>query len=71
MTLKDIEILRQQYTGKQVLVDSRRPELARFANVPGRVVTINDNGRALVLFEGADKGWHDIDPEFLISGKET
>ncbi len=62
---EDLEKLKQQYAGKRVLVDARRPELVRLADVPGRVVTINSNGHALVQFEGADQGWHDIDPEFL------
>jgi hypothetical protein len=61
----DLERLKQQYVGKRVLVDARRPELARLADVPGRVVTINCNGQALVQFEGPDQAWHDIAPEFL------
>ena len=65
MSSEDIEKLKQQYVGQRVLVDARRPELARLANVPGRVVTINYNGRALVQFEGPDRGWHDIAPAFL------
>lgn len=65
MSPEEIERLKQQYAGQQVLVDARRPELARLANVPGRVITINANGRALVQFEGPATGWHDIDPEFL------
>ncbi len=65
MLPEDIENLKHRYAGKRVLVDARRPELTRLANVPGRVVTINCNGRALVQFEGADQGWHDIDPQFL------
>jgi hypothetical protein len=65
MSPEKLEKLKKQYAGKRVLVDGRRPELARLANVPGRVVTINDNGQALVQFDGADQGWHDIDPEFL------
>lgn len=65
MTDEQLERLKQQYTGQRVLVDGRRPELARWANVPGRVVSVNYNGHALVQFEGADQGWHDIDPEFL------
>jgi len=60
-----LEKLKQQYTGKRVVVDAQRPELARLANVPGRVVTINRNGQALVQFEGPDPSWHDIDPQFL------
>lgn len=65
MTAEDFERLKKQYAGKRVSVDSRRPELARLANIQGRVVTINRNGRALVQFDGADQGWHDLDPEFL------
>jgi hypothetical protein len=65
MSAEEIERLKQQYAGKRVLVDAQRPELARLANVPGRVVAINHNGQALVQFEGADQGWHDIDPAFL------
>ena len=65
MSLDDFEHLKQQYAGQRVTVDARRPELARWANMPARVVTINCNGRALVQFEGPDLGWHDIDPDYL------
>jgi hypothetical protein len=65
MSPEEVERLKRQYAGRRVLVDARRPELARLANIPGRVVTINHNGRALVQFEGPDAGWHDIDPESL------
>lgn len=65
MSPDEIERLKQQYAGRRVLVDARRPELARLANMPGRVVAINYNGQAVVQFEGPDQGWHDIDPEFL------
>jgi hypothetical protein len=65
MSSEDLEELQRQYAGRRVLVDARRPELTRLANVPGRVVTINCNGQALVQFDGPDQGWHDIDPEFL------
>ena len=65
MSPDDFEKFKQRYAGKRVLVDARRPELARWAGVPGRVVTVNYNGHALVQFEGADQGWHDIDPDFL------
>jgi hypothetical protein len=61
----EVERLKQQYAGKRVLVDARRPELSRLANVPGRIITINHNGQAVVQFEGADRAWHDIDPQFL------
>jgi hypothetical protein len=65
MSFDNLEKLIRQYAGKRVTVDAQRPELVRMANVPGRVVAINGNGRALVQFEGPDHGWHDIDPEFL------
>ena len=65
MSPEEVEYLKQQYAGRRVLVDAQRPELARLANVPGRIVTVNCNGRALVQFEGADQSWHDIDPKFL------
>jgi len=65
MRLDDVERLKRQYTGQRVLVDARRPELTRWADVPGRVVTVNFNGQALVQFEGPDPSWHDIDPAFL------
>jgi len=60
-----IEKLRQEYTGQQVVIDNGRPELARFAQTPGQVKTINCNGRALVQFEGADQTWHDIALDYL------
>jgi len=65
MSSKPFESHCRRYIGHRVLVDARRPELARWANVPGRIVAVNGNGRALVQFEGADRGWHDIDPEYL------
>jgi hypothetical protein len=57
--------LEQTYTGRTVTVQTMRPELARWANVPGKVVMINCNGRALVQFTGADQAWYDIEPEYL------
>jgi hypothetical protein len=65
MSPEELQRLKEQYAGKRVVVDARRPELARLADVPGRVVTINCNGRALVQFDGPVSGWFDIDPEFL------
>jgi hypothetical protein len=65
MTPERIEQLKRQYTGKRVLVDARRPELTRWAGVPGRVVTVNHSGRVLVQFEGANPSWYDLDPEFI------
>ena len=57
--------LKQQYVGKRVVVDAHRPELARLADMPGRVIAINHNDFALVQFEGPDPSWHDIAPQFL------
>jgi len=65
MSPEKLEHLKRQFVGKRVAVDAGRPELARFAGTLGRVVAVNCNGRALVRFEGADAGWHDIDPAFL------
>lgn len=65
MSPEELEHLKSQYAGQRVMADARRPELTRLAGLPGRIVTINCNGQALVQFEGADQGWHDIDPEFL------
>ena len=57
--------LRRWWTGCIVTVDASRPELARWKKIPGRVVAVNRNGRALVQFEGVDLTWYDIEPEFL------
>jgi hypothetical protein len=61
----EIEHLKRRYAGRRVTVDARRPELTRFAGVPGRVVTINFNGQALVEFDGPNTSRYDIAPEFL------
>jgi len=61
-----IDELRRRYPDGCVKVDGSRPELARFAGVPGRVKTVNQSGRALVQFEGADRAWYDIPPEHLV-----
>jgi hypothetical protein len=65
MTPEEFENLKETYTGRTVMVEALRPELTRWANVPGRVITFNCNGRALVRFEGADEAFYDIDPEYL------
>ncbi len=65
MFCKRIEKLKQQYTGQLVSVSTRRPELARYAKVPAQVRTVNCSGRALVQFEGPDRGWHDIELDDL------
>ena len=66
MLLERIEKLQEEYTDQYVVVDSKRPELARFQGITGRVKTINMNGRALVQFE-EDKncGWYDIELDYL------
>lgn len=53
-----IDDLQRDWTDQYVMVDPQRPELARFANLVGRVVTVNCNGKAVVDFQ--DGGWYDI-----------
>ena len=60
-----VEKLRLDYVGRYVVVHSDRPELAQSRNRTGRVISINFNGRALVQFDGADTGWHDIELDYL------
>ena len=61
----EIQRLKRQYEGKRVTVDAQRPELTRFADMPGRVVAVNFNGLALVEFDVPNPCRHDIAPEFL------
>jgi hypothetical protein len=61
MTSQQHDTLKRQYAGKQVVADPQRPEVARWAGVPGVIKAINFNGRALVQFDGPDLGWHDLD----------
>jgi hypothetical protein len=66
MPVERIEKLKQEYTDKCVVVDGRRPELARFKGMVGRVKTINFNGFALVEFDGNEnRGWHDVELDHL------
>ena len=65
MTPMEIQRLKRQYEGKRVTVDAQRPELTRFADMPGRVVAVNFNGQALVEFDGPNPSRYDIAPEFL------
>jgi hypothetical protein len=60
---ESVEALKQQYTDKYVVVDPRRPELARFEHYVGQVKTVNMSGRALVEFLDyhLNIGWFDID----------
>lgn len=61
-----IEQLKSEWTDKYVVVASRAPELARFAQATGTVRTVNMNGRCLVEFEQFNNiGWYDIDPSHL------
>jgi hypothetical protein len=52
------EELRLAWTDQYVEVNPQRPELRRFVGVVGRVVTVNQNGKALVDFQ--DGAWYDI-----------
>ena len=60
-----IEDLKREWTDQFVRINAERPELKRFANSIGRVVTVNCSGRALIDF--ADGAWYDItaSSEFL------
>ena len=59
------DALKCEWTDQYVEVNATRPELARFAGVVGRVVTVNRNNKAVIDFQ--DGGWYDITaaPEFL------
>ena len=66
MSIEQAEHLKRELTDKWVVVSSGVPELKRFAELPGKVKTVNMNCRALVEFDGPeDIGWYDIDPAFL------
>ena len=53
-----LDDLRRQWIDQYVVVNTDRPELKRFGDTVGRVVTVNYNGKALVDFQ--DGGWYDI-----------
>ena len=59
------EQLKQEWTDQYVRANVARPELKRFADRVGRVITVNWNGKALVDF--SDGAWYDItaSPLFL------
>jgi hypothetical protein len=66
MDFDRVERLKRDFTDKYVVVDERRPELARFKGMTGQVRTVNMGGRALVEFDGfANIGWYDIGLDFL------
>jgi hypothetical protein len=52
------EALKREWTDQFVEVNPERPELKRFAGIVGRVVTVNQNNKALVDFQ--DGCWYDI-----------
>jgi len=52
------EALKREWTDQFVEVNPERPELKRFVGIVGRVVTVNQNNKALVDFQ--DGAWYDI-----------
>jgi hypothetical protein len=58
ISIAQCESLKKEWTDQYVTAKPDRPELARFAGVVGRVVTVNYNGKALIDFQ--DGGWYDI-----------
>ena len=60
----DIDVLKRQWTNKKVTVDTSRPELRRFEGMVGTVITVNMNGKCIVLFQ-EEWGRYDIDPRYL------
>jgi hypothetical protein len=53
-----LEALREEWSDQFVRVNPDRPELKRFGDTIGRVVTVNWNGKAVIDFQ--DGGWYDI-----------
>jgi hypothetical protein len=65
-TIEIAERLKKELTDKWVVVAANAPELKRFANLTGKVKTVNMSCRALVEFDGpVDIGWYDIDTSYL------
>lgn len=64
MTQEQWDQLKKQWTDKLVTLTVPEGNMARFASVIGRVVTVNGNGCCLVDFQ--DGGWYDIAPEQLM-----
>jgi hypothetical protein len=52
------EQLKREWTDQYVTVSPERPELKRFENIVGRVITVNWNNKAVIDFQ--DGGWYDI-----------
>jgi hypothetical protein len=65
MDFTRIDELRRQWVDQYVVANTEHPELKRFGETVGRVVTVNYNGKALVDFQ--DGAWYDVtaDSEFL------
>jgi hypothetical protein len=63
--MNQIENLKREWTDQLVQIKPGRTELERFANIVGRVITVNFNGKAVIDFQ--DGGWYDItaSEEFL------
>jgi hypothetical protein len=63
--IAELESLKREWTDKFVKVHADRPELKRFKDIIGRVITVNWNNKALIDFQ--DGGWYDItaSSEFL------
>ncbi len=58
--------LNEQYAGQYVVVDAKRPELARFEGTVGQVKAVNMNGLALVEFDRTnDRARYDIELDYL------
>jgi hypothetical protein len=57
-TAEQIEALKAEWTDQFVRANPARPELRRFGDRIGRVITVNWSGKALVDFQ--DGGWYDI-----------
>ena len=58
LTQAQLETLRSEWTDRFVRVNPNRPELQRFGDTIGRVVTVNWSGKAIIDFQ--DGGWYDI-----------
>lgn len=60
-----LDELRKEWIDQYVRVNPVRPELSRFKDIVGRVITVNYNGKAVVDFQ--DGAWYDItaDATFL------
>ncbi|MEZ6140602.1 MAG: hypothetical protein R3B84_08530 [Zavarzinella sp.] len=57
----NIEQVREEWTDLRVVVRADVPELQRFADWVGRVVTVNCTGKILVDF--GDGAWYDLAKE--------